>query len=215
MFTATLPRRFWALSFDWFLLLIFLSPFLSRVWINLFASGEAFLELSWIAIGVIFEIAFKVTFLKFCGGTPGKLIFGLRVVDEQNPEKPLDWGQSILRVWLDHFTLFFSFAFYFTALFRMDRRHVIDLIAHTRVVQKKPLQRVPIRRPVLAWIFIFISIADGVKSVDRVSRFFEVDDGAVFVVDFWTPFIEQVLEKRWQKMIPLPWKPEPEEPDDD
>lgn len=77
-------------------------------------------------------------FIYFLGGTPGKLMMGLRIVSKnQEGGGPAGLGlmQSFLRVLADQLSFFVGHGLRVLVLMRLDRTHVSDWVAETQVVQ--------------------------------------------------------------------------------
>ena len=94
-------------------------------------------------------------FLAFCGATIGKMAFGLQVVSQSKIDgNKVDDGeglgilQAFIRVFsMMGFQFFISFAYVAFALLNVQRIHLGDLVAGTRVIQQKPLPRSHVPKP--------------------------------------------------------------------
>lgn len=109
-----------------------------------------------ISLGILLQIFF----LKRFAQTPGKMVMGLYVVDSHSQRPQLSLTQAMKRS-LAASVLYpmFSVAPAVWALFRLDRRHLIDLFAGTQVVQKMPREKAPQKRYILGSIFMFYFVA--------------------------------------------------------
>lgn len=135
VYTGRIGRRLIAYSLDSVVVGLCFLP----VWIQLLGSYFQNQALTvnpvWILLSVLLQLFYKWLFLYFLGGTLGKLLLGLRVVPIHEPEKGLGLMQSFLRVLTDSLSLFFGHSLRAVALLRLDRTHVSDWVAETRVVQ--------------------------------------------------------------------------------
>lgn len=134
---------------------------------------------SWLVVCFFLQFCYRLFFLQLVGGTPGKLLLGLRVVPRGNPAKALDWGQSFLRVMADHLSFFFGPGLFMLALLRFDRTHVSDWVAETRVVQLLPRLSPP-RRHVFWGLFLCLYFSvTGFMSVYRLVQMSEISPSSV------------------------------------
>lgn len=83
-----------------------------------------------------FVFVYYAWFYRNKGGTPGKLLFNLRVVDAESGEY-IEWGRTFLREFvgkgiLNTVTLWIG---YIMAGFRSDKRGLHDLVGGTRVIK--------------------------------------------------------------------------------
>ncbi|SDM19081.1 RDD family protein [Sediminibacillus halophilus] len=128
--------RFWAYITD--LLVVFsvngilLSPFH-------FINGGQQLDVGfWTVTGILGSIVFYVYFLlmtKFFGQTLGKMLFGLRVIRED--DRSLTWGDLLFREVVGRFihrVMFFTPVLYAVVAFTNQKQGVHDLFASTRVI---------------------------------------------------------------------------------
>lgn len=84
-----------------------------------------------IAASLVYYVGFWVTE----GATPGKMVFGLRVVSVDG--SPIEIWQGVLRVfgyWLDGVTLGIGFLM---VLFTAEKRGLHDFVANTMVVRQR------------------------------------------------------------------------------
>ncbi len=128
--------RFWAYITD--LLVVFsvngilLSPF------HFINDGQQLDIGFWTVTGILGSIVFYVYFLlmtKFFGQTLGKMLFGLRVVRED--DSSLTWNDLLFREVVGRFihrVLFFTPVLYAVVAFTDQKQGVHDLFASTRVI---------------------------------------------------------------------------------
>ena len=113
---------------------LFLTFFVSRARSTVFALGLTYL------IQFVVLLAAYVTycrvFFRRRGATPGKLVMGLKVVQNGNGLN-LSWGGIIRREFIGRFfSTIFLFAGYLLAPLRSDRRALHDLIGGSRVLYR-------------------------------------------------------------------------------
>lgn len=131
--------RFWAYLAD--LVIIFsvsgllLSPF---KFIN---DGSAIAIGYWTLTGILGSIFFYLYFLlmtKYFGQTLGKMIFGLRVIRED--DGPLKWSDLVFREVIGRFlhrVFFFAVLLYAVVGFTNEKQGIHDMIGNTRVILEK------------------------------------------------------------------------------
>lgn len=146
-----LTRRFYALYIDEGLRLVFFLPFLPLM------LGDREKGLAALALAIVTSLAFRVCCLYFLGGSVGKLVCGLRVVD-RGTGGPLEPIQAMLRVLADELSLFFAFAPRALVYFRWDRTHLSDWCAETRVVSLKEQSFIPKLRPVTGSVLVILGL---------------------------------------------------------
>ncbi len=157
VYTAEGWRRVFAWVIDSSLSSLFYLPIWVQLGFLLGPTTQHTLSLSLLLLCFALQFCFRWMVLYFLAASPGKLLFGLRVVNAHEPESPLGLTQSFLRVLADHLSLFFGDALRILAWFRFDRTHVSDWVAETRVVQDWPRKRIPRRRILVASLgFIFL-----------------------------------------------------------
>lgn len=139
----------------------------------------------WVFIcSVALDFVFRVLFYYFIGATPGKLLFGLRLIPSHlinSQESSLSFWQCLLRVWADKLSFFFSYAPQALMFFRYDRTHLSDWIAETRVVQLFPRARPPKRRWILAILLILIGYSQGTQNIYQWAGGFEWNSESLII----------------------------------
>ncbi len=89
-----------------------------------------------VVLGEIVTILFFGWFYLNKGGSPGKLLFNMRVVDSATGSN-IGYGRVLVRevlgFWLDWFTLGIGLIM---GIFRADKRALHDLVASTQVLKK-------------------------------------------------------------------------------
>jgi uncharacterized RDD family membrane protein YckC len=101
-------------------------------------TGHVMTSLFFALIGMVLNYIYFAFFYSRYGGTPGKLLFGLRVVKVSDGTY-LRWGRTAFReifgkVIVNMFTLGLG---YLLAAFRKDKRALHDLVAKTQVIRVK------------------------------------------------------------------------------
>jgi uncharacterized RDD family membrane protein YckC len=179
MQVPSLFRRIVAFGIDSWIAGLFFLP----VWIQLMGSlirvGQMEVEIQWLLVCYGMQFLYSWFFLYFLGGTLGKLMMGLRVVPARDPQVELGLFQSFLRVLTDQLSLFFGQALRALALVRLDRTHVSDWVAETRVVQLKPVNFKPRRHVLLALFIGVMSLTSQFREVDRIIQRVEFSEGRV------------------------------------
>ncbi len=147
--TASTGKRLVALLIDRAIFTLCYAPALSQyAWFYL-KEGQGQVSLGLLALCWLFSLIIQSYFLYQWGGTPGKLLLGLRVVNVAS-SSPLYFLQALIRIMTDQLSLIFGLAPRCFAFVRFDRRHVSDWVAETRVVQSQPRVKLPQRRWLLA-----------------------------------------------------------------
>ncbi len=125
----------------------------------------------WLSVCWSFHFVGRVVFLRTLGGTPGKLLRGLRLVGRDHEK--LEWKQCFLRTLTDDLSTVLGLGTRVLAFLRFDRTHLSDWIAETRVVQLVPRSRFPHRRWALTLVLYVILSANGLQAsvlwLDRVA----------------------------------------------
>ncbi|MEZ0392283.1 MAG: RDD family protein [Pseudobdellovibrionaceae bacterium] len=187
MYTARTGRRLMAFGVDSMIQGLCFLP----LWIHVVASvlDEQLLivDFRWLALCLLLILFYKWMFLYFLGGTLGKLIFGLRVVPRHHPGEGLGLVQSFLRVLTDSLSLFFGHSLRALALLRLDRTHVSDWVAETRVVQWTQPKDILRRHWILASAIIFFSFTHQFSSLYRSVQNATLTKGQV-IFHFPPPF---------------------------
>lgn len=131
--------RFWAYLAD--LVIIFsingllLSPFK-------FINDGSLIDIGyWTLTGILGAVFFYLYFLlmtKYFSQTLGKMIFGLRVIRED--DEPLRWSDLLFREVVGRFlhrVFFFAVFLYAVAAFTNEKQGIHDMIGNTRVVLER------------------------------------------------------------------------------
>lgn len=188
MHTPGMLRRILAFVIDSWIAGLFFAP----VWIQLLASmlqfGQLEVDLSWVLICFLMQFAYSWLFLYFLGGTLGKLLLGLRVVPRSSPTDPLGLFQSFLRVLTDQLSLFFGQSLRALALIRLDRTHVSDWVAETRVIQLKPSGFHARRHVILALLVALVSLVTQFQEAYRLVQSVELTEGRFVLLESETEF---------------------------
>lgn len=136
----------------------------------------------------------KVCFYYFVGATPGKMLMGLRLVsryqgyamnpttaemDSGSPELTL--VQVLLRVLADSLSIFVGDSLKALIFFRLDRTHVSDWIAETRVVQTIPRNHPPRRRWIIGSLLFVILLKNGILKSYYLFKESEVQQGKIYI----------------------------------
>lgn len=179
MNTASTWRRLAAYWMDSMVLGLCLLPFWFQVWGALVWGSEIAVSWRWLVAGVLLQLFYKWTFLYFMGGTLGKLIMGLRVVPRWDSQADLGLFQSLLRVLTDALSIFFGMAPRALALLRLDRTHISDWVAETRVVQLDPQKQIMRRHWAVALLVIWVSFFGQFSDLYRRLQHIEFEGGQI------------------------------------
>ena len=158
VFVPSTLRRWLAVWIDRMILIFLCFPLWIQLIVNFFRFHTWMVSWKWVGICFVLQFLYRYLFLFYLGGTFGKLLLGLRVVSSQDPEAPLKKFQCFLRVFMEHFSLFFGNALYSTAFFRYDRTHLVDWVCETRVIQRQ-LRLWPTRRRWILGSFLVIYVS--------------------------------------------------------
>jgi uncharacterized RDD family membrane protein YckC len=149
---------------------LFYLPFFRLAYDLFFTDDDVYVSLWQLLVLLLIPAVYEFIFLIFFQATPGKLIMGLKVVPDHNPQEKLSLENCILRPLTERLSIFFSLAIYATAFFRYDRTHVADWVARTRVVQSKPRATRTRVRWVLGLLLIAMYGVEGLKSASYALR---------------------------------------------
>lgn len=158
VFVPSTLRRWLAVWIDRGVLGVLFLPVWIQLIVNFFRFHTWMVSWKWLGLCFIMQFLYRYLFLYYFGGTLGKLLLGLRVVSSENPDVALTKFQCFLRVFMEHFSLFFGNALYSTAFFRFDRTHLVDWVCETRVVQRR-LRIWPARKHWILGLFLVIYIS--------------------------------------------------------
>lgn len=163
-FVAGTLRRVFAFVVDESLRVIAFLP----VWIHFIGKtvfeGTLAVPWLWMIACYLFHLMARTLFLKFGGATPGKWLFGLRLISRNRPSGELAWSQCWLRCICDDVSTVVGLATRTLALIRFDRTHLSDWLAETRVVQLMPRSRFPHRRWIVASFLFVVTAHQGLKN---------------------------------------------------
>lgn len=182
-YTASTWKRLFAYWIDSIIAGFFFAP----MWIPfikgvIYQDEVIFLSWSLILACVVFRISWDVACLYFLSATPGKLLLGLKVISLENATGRLSLLQCFLRVLADQLSFFFGLAPRALAFLRLDRRHVSDWLAETKVVQKIPREKAPERRVVLAVVLVVFALFGRMVEVYRMFQQITVSASGVSAV---------------------------------
>ncbi len=151
-------RRMLAYYLDGLVLLIVMLPAGMHLLRNVVSGRDAVVSWFWMGFTVFAWALYQALFLRFYGATAGKSAMDLRVVS-LNPSSPqLTWTQVCVRALGTIVAGMFGYLFYAVALLRKDRRHVVDLIAQTQVIQDGLKSRHKPRRFVIGVLAILFAL---------------------------------------------------------
>lgn len=192
-------RRLFAFVVDFFITSSMALPMLLRAWGASSQHQGLWFSWEWLLATWLLQFLYHVLFLYFLGATVGKLFFGLRVVPVQAKQASLSFFQCVLRVLTDQLGFFFGHFHRIFAFYRLDRRHISDWVAETRVVQFSPRNSMPGRRWILATIALYFMTTNSFEKTYQNFKKMEIrSDGVLFRTDINWDFryesYEQVYE---------------------
>jgi uncharacterized RDD family membrane protein YckC len=156
-----------------------LLPFWIQLWGGMLFEDKVQVEWRWLIVALLLNLFYKWSFLYFLGATLGKLVMGLRVVPSSGQSEDLGLFQSFLRVFTDGLSFFFGLAPRALALLRLDRTHVSDWVAETRVVQLGPQRALISRHWVTALFVIVVSFSSQFSNLYQSLRYIEFANGQI------------------------------------
>jgi uncharacterized RDD family membrane protein YckC len=113
--------------------------------------------LVWMAVAGF--VVYQAAFVRLRGATPAMGFFRLKVIRASaDGNGGLSWARAIFRPLVTLASSPVLALFYALALFSHERRHVIDLIVGTRVVQSRPRPE-PRRRWLIGAFFVILAVA--------------------------------------------------------
>lgn len=181
VFIPSTWSRLFAHGIDQMISLVLYIPFAGLVLKLLLSEEDVFLSLPQLLALFLLPAVYEFVFLVLMQTTPGKWMFGLKVVPFSNPTEPLKWTQCLLRPLVSRLSFFFGWAIFATAFFRYDRTHVSDWVAETRVIQNEPRKSLPKVRWIVGTFFILIYLYEGMISASAVINAIDWSAGRVNV----------------------------------
>jgi uncharacterized RDD family membrane protein YckC len=138
MYIASTKKRVLAYLLDQIMTYVFYLPLLMKVGLHYIKSGhEILIPWSWLLSITCLHVLFQVICLYTLRGLPAQWLLGLRVVSIYHPEMGLSLSQCFIHAIADKFKFFIGNALYYSAFWNRERRHFVNLLAETRVVQKE------------------------------------------------------------------------------
>jgi uncharacterized RDD family membrane protein YckC len=117
---------------------------------------------------IVFGNGYQIYFYKTYKATIGKMLLGLELCSVRPDQPTLSWSQACIRVLGGSAAgVITNLLPYPSAFLNPERRHLMDLAAGTRVIEKKGAPRNFKVRPVLGWslivIFALMTLSKGIK----------------------------------------------------
>jgi hypothetical protein len=141
---------------------VFYLPLIIKVGFHYLKSGhEIFIPWSWLVVITCLHTVFQVICLYILRGNPAQWLLGLRVVSVYHPEMGLSLSQCFIHALGDKFKIFIGDALYYAAFWSRERRHLINLLAETRVVQKDSSEGLLQPKMVLGTFLFSIALISG------------------------------------------------------
>lgn len=162
-YVASTWRRIFAFMIDAILFCLFLLPCLTQGVMNLLSKGVFSVHIFLILGAVGLNFAYRVFFLYFFQGTLGQLFLGLRVKSIHSEVIEVSFEQAFIRALVASLYIFLKWLPFVTALFSQKRRHLVDFIAETEVVQLPVYVKQLPRRYVLGSVVLLFTLTSGVE----------------------------------------------------
>lgn len=200
-FVASTYRRSFAYTIDQVLIVLCYLPFWD-VFFGALTSPSAYnISLNLFLFFLVLPAIYELIFLALFSQTPGKKLLGMWVLSAKNCQA-LDPMQIVKRAVFGRLSLIFSLAPQAAMFFRYDRRHWVDLLAGTIVVQEVPRAEKPKMRWVLGLFLVFMHFSEGIEKVlyftDRISWqdwSIDIQQSTTDEVDSgWIDFEEEIEE---------------------
>lgn len=190
-------KRFIAFLVDQFVFSFFLFPSVLGNLGLILSEKRMVISIDMWILGVLMIFISKVCFYYFVGATPGKMLMGLRLVSryqgyamsptiaeldsDSSSAHDLTLVQVLLRVLADSLSIFVGDSLRALIFFRLDRTHVSDWIAETRVVQTIPRNHPPRRRWIIGSLLFVILLKNGILKSYYLFKESEVQQGKIYI----------------------------------
>ncbi len=192
MYTASTKRRVFAHLIDQTFQFIFYIPLIFKVIMNWFdVSPLILIPWTWIIILFAVNFFYQVLSLYFLDALPGQWLLGLKVVSLYHPELGLSLHQCVIHALGEKLKLFIGNGLYYSGFYNRERRHIINLLAETRVVQNGNSQGFIQPKKILAILLLVLSIAttthSNAKFIQHIqfnSQYFQVPKSFVDLLIF-------------------------------
>lgn len=182
-YVASTWRRAIAFLIDVILFWCFMLPcFFQGVWHWIKVSEFSFnIYLLMGSLGMHF--AYRVFFVYFFQGTLGQLIMGLRIKSIHRQNIQLDFAQAFVRTLSTSSYIFLKWFPFATALISDRRRHIMDILAETEVVQLMPVQRqLHPKRWIVGSLIMILTLFAGLQRTVDLYKSIQFDQGRVLFV---------------------------------
>jgi uncharacterized RDD family membrane protein YckC len=139
MYIASTKKRILAYLLDQIITYLFYLPLIIKVGLHYLKTGsghEILIPWSWLISIISLHTIFQVICLYVLRGLPAQWLLGLRVVSVYHPEIGLSLSQCFIHAIVEKLKFFIGNALYYSAFWNRERRHFINLLAETKVVQK-------------------------------------------------------------------------------
>lgn len=136
MYTASTRKRILAYVLDQCVNFIFYFPLIVKVTVHwLHNSHEILIPWNWLFLTFFAQICYQVSCYYFIEGLPGQWLLGLKLVSVYHPEMGLSFIQCLIQAIGEKLKWLLGNALYVTAFTNRERRHLVNILAETRVVQ--------------------------------------------------------------------------------
>lgn len=173
MYTASTGQRIIAHLFDKSMNFIFWIPITIKLALHWIQGGQDFVvPWFWIFGTMGSQMVFQMLCLYWIDGTLGQWFMGLKTVSTFHPELGLSFFQCFIQSLAERLEIFLGNSLYFSGFAHRERRHLVNLLAETRVVQSLNQRKALVKtRTLLTIILCFFSMfATLVANVDYYQR---------------------------------------------
>lgn len=159
MYTASTSKRVVAYCLDQMLNGIFYLPLIIKAGLHYF-KGLSEIEITWMWLFAVLslQICYQIICLYLLNALPGQLLMGLKVVSTYHPEMGLSLSQCAIHAIAEKLKFFVNRSIYYSAFLNRERRHLVNLLAETRVVQQESAHGLVKPRWLLGSILIVFSL---------------------------------------------------------
>jgi uncharacterized RDD family membrane protein YckC len=179
-YVASTYRRVGASIVDAFLWIVPMSLFFLLGYFRFDSNGIFFSIIPYLAL-VLFAFLIEFFFLFRFSQTPGKMLLRIYVVDAKNHSAKLTATQALIRTLCRNLYVLFSLAPAVIALFREDRRQLLDLIAGTQVVQKENRSSAPQKRWIIGSFFFCYFFVGSLYNLINTFKYVEFQSDGIYI----------------------------------
>lgn len=185
MYTASTRKRIVAYFLDQCINYILYTPLVIKVFIYwLKNSHDIMVPWSWLILTVLGQTLYQIICYYFIEALPGQWVMGLKIVSVYHPEMGLNFFQCLIHSLGDKLKWLLGHAIYFTGFANRERRHFINLLAETKVVQKESRDGLVKPRMFLALILSLIALGSTMFSNAKYFKQVRFTASAIHIDNF-------------------------------